>query len=81
MRGDVPVEHGVEGRNLVHAHGRHFEKLGDVVHDADACPAFVLPLAEVEERNDGGLLVLGRVVGDDLLRTLQVIRGELERDL
>ena len=80
-RENAPVEHGVEGRDLVHAHGRHLEELGDIVHNADACPALVLPLTKVEERDDGGLLVLRRVVRDDLLRTLQVLRGELERDL
>ena len=81
QRGDAPVEHGVKGCDLVHTHRRHLEELGNVVHDADARPALVLSLAEVEKRDDGGFLVLGWVMRDDLLRTLQVLRGELEGNL
>jgi hypothetical protein len=53
----IPVVHGVEGCDLVHAHGRHLQYAANFVHDADACEA-VLALSEVEERHDGGLLVL-----------------------
>ena len=80
-RRDAPVEHGVEGGDLVDAHGGHLEEVGDVVHDGDGRPALVLALAEVEKGDDGGLLVLGRVVGDDFLCTLHVLGGELEWDL
>lgn len=78
---DGPVEHGVEGRDLVHTHGRHLEQLGDIVHHADARPALVLSLAEVEEWDHRGLLVLRGVVGDDLLCALHVLGIELEWDL
>jgi hypothetical protein len=73
----IAVVHGVEGRDLVHTHWRHFQYPRNLVHDADACEA-VLALAEVEERHDGGLLVLGRVPRDNLLDELLVLGGELE---
>jgi hypothetical protein len=76
-----PVEHGVKGRHLVHAHGWHFEELGNVVHDANACPALVLPLSEVEEGDDGCFLVLGRVARDDFLCPFHVRGIELEGNL
>jgi len=76
----IPVVHGVEGRNLVDTHGRHFQYPCDLIHDADACEA-VLALAEVKQRHDGGLLVLRRVPRDDLLDELQVLGGEFERNL
>ena len=74
-----PVVHGVERRDLVHTHGGHLEEARDLVHDADAAEA-VLALAEVEERHDGGLLVLRGVPRDNLLDELLILRGELERD-
>ena len=77
----LAVEHGVEGGDLVDTHGGHLEEIGDVVHDGYGRPSFVLTLAEVEERDDGGFLVLRGVVGDDFLGTLEVLGGELEGDL
>jgi hypothetical protein len=38
----------------------------------------VLALSEIEERHDGGLLVLRGVAGDDLFDELLILRGELE---
>ena len=73
----VPVIHGVEGGDLVDAHGGHFEEAGDLVHDADAGEA-VLSLAEVEKRHDGGLLVLAGVAGQDFLDELLILGVELE---
>jgi len=78
---DAPVEHGVEGSNLVHPHSWHLQELRDIVHDANARPSLVLPLAEVEKGNDGSLLVLGRIPSDDFLRALHVLSIELERNL
>ena len=75
----VPVVHGIEGRDLVHTHGGHVQYPRNLVHDADACET-MLALAEVEERHHGGLLVLRRVPGDDLLDELLILRGELEGD-
>ena len=74
-----PVVHGVEGGDLVHAHGRHLEELRDGVHDADAGEA-VLALAKVEQRHHGRLLVLRRVALEDLGDELLVDGVELERD-
>ena len=68
-------------RDLVDPHRRHPEEFRDIVHDANACPSFVLPLGEIKEGNDGGFLVLGWVSSDDLLGTLEVLGVELERNL
>ena len=73
------VVHGVEGRDLVHPHGRHLQDLRDGVHDADAGEA-VLALAEVEERHHGRFLVLRRVAFEDLVDQLLVDGVELEGD-
>ena len=74
------VVHGVEGGDLVDAHGGHLEQAGDLVHDTDAGEA-VLALAEVEDGHDGGLLVLRRVPLQDLRHHLLVGCIELERDV
>lgn len=75
----LAVVHGVEGRDLVDAHGGHLEQPGDLVHDADAREA-VLALAQVEERHHGRFLVLRRVPLEDLGDELLVDRVESERD-
>lgn len=75
----APVIHGVEGRNLVHTHGRHLQYPRNLVHDADAAES-VLALAEIEERHDGGLLVVGGVSRDNLLDELLILLSELEGD-
>jgi hypothetical protein len=76
----APVVHGVEGSDLVHTHWWHLQYPRNLVHDADACES-VLALTKIEEWHDGGLLVLGRIPGDDLLDELQVLGGELEGDV
>ncbi len=40
-----------------------------------------MALSEVEEGDDGSLLVLGRIMGDDFLCTLEVFGDELEGNL
>jgi hypothetical protein len=75
-----PVVHGVEGGDLVDAHRRHVEEARHLVHDADAGEA-VLALAQVEQRHDGGLLVLRRVALEDLGDDGLVLLGELEGNL
>jgi hypothetical protein len=77
----IPVEHGIEGRNFVHSHGWHREKFGNIIHDADTRPPLVLPLCEVEQRNDGRFLVLGWVVGNNLVGSCKVFRSEFEGNL
>ena len=57
------------------------EQLCDVVHDTYACPSFVLPLAEVEERNYGGFPVLWWVTRDDFLSALEVLGVEFKGNL
>lgn len=73
------VVHGVEGGDLVDAHGRHLEDARDLVHDADGGEA-VLALAQVEDGHDGGLLVLRRVALEQLDDDGLVLRRELEGD-
>jgi len=73
--------HGVERRDLVHPHRGHLEHLCDVVHDRDAGPPLVLLLRDLEQRDDGSLLVLGRVLCDNGLGDFLVLCRELERDL
>lgn len=51
-----------------------------MVHDRDAGPSLVLLLSDFEEGNDGGLLVLGGVFGDDGLCDLLVLSVELKGD-
>ena len=80
-RGHAPVEHGVERRDFVYPHRLHFEQLRHIVHNADARPSFVLPLAEVEEGNDGCLFVLGRVVRDDIIGAFKILGCELKWNL
>jgi hypothetical protein len=75
----IPVVHGIEGGDLVDTHWGHLQYPRDLVHDADAGEA-VLALAKIEERHDGGLLVLGRIPGNNLLDELLVLRTELEGD-
>lgn len=74
------VVHGVEGGDFVDAHGGHFKDASDFVHDADRSIT-VLALAEVEQGQDGRLLVLRRVALDDLGDNFLVLLGELEGDI
>jgi hypothetical protein len=76
----VPVVHGVEGRDLVYTHWWHLQYPRNLVHDTDAAES-VLALSEVEERHNGGLLVLRGVPGDDLLDELLILGCEFERNL
>ena len=75
-----PVVHGIEGGNLIDSHWGHLQYPSDLVHNADGRKA-LLPLAEVEERHDRRLLILGRVAFEDLFDESVVLRGELEGDI
>lgn len=61
----LTVEHRVEGCYFIHAHGRHLQKLRNIIHYADTCPALVLTLSKVKERDDSCFLVLWGIPGDD----------------
>ena len=76
----VAVVHGVESSDLVDSHGRHLEESRNLVHDTDAGET-VLPLSEVEQRHDGGLLVLAGVAGQHFLDELLILSVELEGDV
>jgi hypothetical protein len=75
----ISIIHGVECSDLVDTHGWHLQYPRNLVHDTDAGES-MLALAKVEKRHYGGLLVLRRVPGDDLLNELLVLGGELEGD-
>lgn len=75
----TPVVHGVECRNLVHAHWRHLQDPRDLVHDANACEA-MLSLPKIKQGHHRRLLVLARVSAQDLLHELLVDRVEFERN-
>lgn len=76
----VAVVHGVESGNLVDSHGRHLQESRNLVHDTDAGET-VLPLSEVEQRHDGGLLVLAGVAGQHFLDELLILGVEFEGDV
>ena len=76
----LTVVHGVEGCDFVDTHGGHLQETGDLVHDADAGVA-VLALTNVQDRHDSGLLVLGGIALEDLIDELEVLLGELERNI
>lgn len=61
----IAIVHGVESRNLVHAHRWHLQSARNLIHDANAGEA-VLALTEVKQRHHGGFLVLRRVALEDL---------------
>lgn len=75
----LTVVHGIESSDFVDTHGGHLQEAGDLVHDANAGEA-VLTLAQIQERHDGGLLVLGRIALEDLIDQSLVLLVERERD-
>src|SRR5690349_14563521 len=74
----LQVEHRVEGRDLVDPDGRHVEELRDMIHRGARQPVFVLALGEVEEREHRAGLTARRILRDDPLCRLEVLRRELE---
>ncbi len=74
----TPIEHSVKRRNLIHTHRRHLQQLRHIVHHADTRPSLVLSLPEIEQRDDGGFLVLRWVLCDDFFRAFEVLGGEFE---
>jgi len=76
-----PIEHSIECGNLVYAHSRHAQQIGNIVHNADACPTFILPLPKIKKWNNSGLLVLRRVMRNDFLCALHVLGIELKCNL
>lgn len=75
----LPIVHGVEGGNLVNAHGRDLEDTGHFIHDADGGVA-ELTLAEVEEGHHGRFFILRRIAFEDLGDECFILCSELERD-
>ena len=55
-----PVEHRVEGGDLVHLHWRHLKHLGCLVHGTERQEVVVLLLSDEQDRDAGrGLVVVG----------------------
>ena len=75
-RHNIPIEHGIESCDLVYSHWRQFEELRHIIHDTNASPSLVLPLAKIKKRNYSSLLVLRRVVGYNLLGAFRILRSE-----
>jgi len=63
----LTIEHRIESGHFIDSHWRKFQQLRNIVHDADTCPSLILPLPEVQKGYNCGFLVLGWVVGDDIL--------------
>mmetsp|Transcript_13420 Transcript_13420/g.34620 ORF Transcript_13420/g.34620 Transcript_13420/m.34620 type:complete len:252 (-) Transcript_13420:46-801(-) len=74
-----PVEHGVEGGDLVHTDRGCLQQLGHHVHGSESEKALVLRLCQRQQRNDGRALVVVRVPRHDLLGDFQVLWREAER--
>jgi len=71
----LPVEHRVEGGDLVHPHRVHLQHLSHMVHGGDGQPAF-LALGQVKGRHHGCLLVLCGVLLNDRSKARLVLRIE-----
>lgn len=74
----LTVVHGVERRDFIHSHWRHFQDARNFVHDADTSPAVVLALTEIEKRHDGGFFVLAGVAREDFFDQTLVLLVEFE---
>jgi hypothetical protein len=59
---------------------RHLQNLSHVVHHSQTRPP-ILPLTQIEDRNDRCFSVLFRVAGDDGVYLFTVIFVEFEFDL
>jgi hypothetical protein len=55
------IEHGVEGRHLIHTHGRHLHDTGDLIHGREGQPPAALSLGQIQQWDAGSLLVVGWV--------------------
>ena len=77
----LPVEHSIERGYFVDAHWRHSQEIGNVVHNANTRPSFILALTKIKKRNDCSLFILRRIAGNNVLRSLQIFGIELEGNL
>lgn len=75
----IPIIHGIKRRHLINSHRRHLQDPRHLVHHAQTSES-CLSLSQVEERHDGGFLVLGWVARQDLFDDGLVLGGELEGD-
>lgn len=76
----LPVEHGVESSNFIHTHRRNFKQTSNFIHDRDGCKT-VLSLAQIQKRHDSSLLVLRRILLQDLFNTLLVVGIEFKGNI
>ena len=59
-----PVEHRVEGGDLVHLHRRHLQHLRCLVHGTQRQKVVVLLLSDEQDWNDSRRLVVVGVLGE-----------------
>ena len=77
----LPVKHGVECGNFIDTHWRHFQKICNVVHNANARPSFILTLTKIKKRNDCSLFILGWIARNNILCALQIFGIEFKGNL
>ena len=75
------VEHRVERGNLVHLHGLHVQDLSDLVHGGECEEVVVLFLSDEQSRDACALLVVARVLIQQVLNLFVVLLGELKRSV
>lgn len=73
-----PIEHGVEGGDLVDLHRLHIENFGDFVHCGQSKEVIVLLLRDEQGRDACRLLIVRGVLVEQLLYLLVVLFSELE---
>jgi len=77
----LPVEHGVERGHFIDTHWRHFQEIGNVVHNANARPSFILALTEIKKRNDCSLFILRWIARNNVVCALQIFGIKFEGNL
>lgn len=74
----LPIKHGVEGRHLVHAHGRHAADLCHLIHGRQRQKVAALPLCQVQEGDDARHLIVFGVFAEDHFDYFVVLLGEIK---
>lgn len=75
----VTVVHGVKSCHFIDTHGRHLQKLRDLIHHTYTGKT-VLALAKIEQGHHSCFFVLGRVSFEDLGDELLIDGVEFKRN-